>query len=204
MLYNDKIIFLHIPKTSGNTFHKSFSINTNGIAHDSLLDNLQMLKTRKSFSFIRHPYDWYKSIYSYLYSENNKKDKTWGVLQWKDINSFVKSCTEQSCNNLVFLKNRLRVRETKIGDICKTKDIGLFSAIFLEQTSIHKDLSINRDHIFFEIESFYKFYGITAKRNKSNSNSVFLSKESKELIDKYDMPTYREFLKQVSTDYDIF
>lgn len=201
MFFKDNIAFLHIPKTAGNTFHIYMKgWKTSGTAHDVVSDIVDQEKYR-TFSFIRHPYDWYKSLYSYQKSRYETRHK---YLPLNSFEDFISAATEMGCYEKVFPKCRkLRLSDEYIAQNCKDNNVGHFSATFVH--AIRKDpneFCINLDHRFFEIEGFFEFYEIKEVLNSSPSKSIVMTDRAKSLIDQYDMPTYELLKLQISDNYN--
>lgn len=209
MFYNNNIIFLHIPKTSGNTFlflNKRIGLSSDKIPHNRLVDKPRdFVNSRNTYSFIRDPYSWYKSFYSYLITNEYSY---WSALNFESLDLFIESCTINKCKDL---KVRPFIRSNDIinfEESCNNYSIGLYSVYFLDFIRTENDLfSTNENHLFFEIGKFYKYHKLN-KRINSNTlkgyDQLQITEKSKSLIDQYDLPTYEMLSKNISKDYNIF
>lgn len=203
MHYNEKSVFLHIPKTSGNTFHRHMGWNDTNTAHDVLLDHLDMLETRQSYSFVRNPFDWYRSLFSYLHRVNYTTNGRFGVLNFDTLEDFILSATVEKCRGMILNpEKRIRMRKQEVGKHCSEHSIGLFSEIFIYASMTRQEFGLNKDHVFFEIKPFYEHFNIHARENTSNSESYQLTERACQAIIEYDIPSYEKMMKQVSIDYD--
>ena len=173
---------------------------TSGFAHDVVSDIVDQEKYR-TFSFIRHPYIWYKSLYAYQKHRYRARDL---YLPLNSFEDFVSSATEMGCYEKMFPKQRkLRQSNEYISQNCKDNNVGHFSATFVH--AIRKDpneFCINLDHNFFEIEEFFAFHKIEEVLNGSASQSVVMTDRARSLIDQYDMPTYELLKLQITDNYN--
>lgn len=92
LLINDKIIFIHIPKTGGSSVKKYF-FGKDIIYHKTLTElhhiNPNIPEKYQIFSVVRNPYNRVKSIYRHVTKQKNRC-KPYGINETISFEDFIK------------------------------------------------------------------------------------------------------------------
>lgn len=184
MIVHPKFIFLHLPKTGGTFIENYLSGSPQGVngniknachvgkvlekylnedienrkhtcRHDPVYRITEKTKDRTKFGYIRNPYDWYLSFWSY---SKDGSDATYLNLHTeeskKDINVFIEHLSNTRIA-LCYYTNKIVEGETKplshidLG-IAADLDIGLYTYKYLH-TYFHPD-------VFNDIENYKKYF----------------------------------------------
>lgn len=165
----DKIIFVHIPRTGGNSIRRTlegvFGNHKNGsplLSHHAYLDFFNPTEKSFSFSFVRNPYDICISFYNYhVHTLSIRQIKKFSFKDWvkEDFYSHWKEASDEWPNipvlqhPYIYKDEKLAIdflgkHENLVGDFQKLMDILGLENIELQNQSGNSPSLTNRYNKF--------------------------------------------------------